>query len=414
MKQVLLSTMFVLFAIVGCAAPTPTATPLPTTTPVPSTATSVPPTPTPAPSATATRVPPTATQVPPTATPIKLPSPTPRPKGWITVKTAHAPDPRVGQAMTVLSGGRILLPGGRGKDGKVLGDTWVLGLATKAQLPGYNLGLVLSVNLVGGLALESRQYLQAGNTDWTKLNPSQAPAARANARMFTGKDGQAYLIGGEDEDGGGLMDLHIFDPKTLDWKSVVYANTPPPGRYSQGGIGKKDGKMILYSDLWRYDYATRIWEQLKEPPNFTTTNAAPLVQNGKAYLLDVHNFPFNHGTIEIYDMINRVWEQLKLEGELPPGQRSKYVTVQNGNNAYMFGGALWDSTASKFNYTKEVWTFDLNTLRWKRLDDLPFPMSDHGSVYDAENKRFVIWGGQRAVNEFFDDVWSFLEALDEL
>lgn len=70
------SFVFIVLTLIGCASPTPTPTP----TPVPPTATPIPPTATPIPP-TATAVPPTATAtlVPPTATPTKPPTATPIP-----------------------------------------------------------------------------------------------------------------------------------------------------------------------------------------------------------------------------------------------------------------------------------------------------------------------------------------------
>ena len=77
--------------------------------------------------------------------------------------------------MAMLPDGRVLLFGGKDKDGKVLGDTWVLGPAGKAQqyAPGRNWALALSASLGGllapWLAPQSQPALQATGEDWTQL-----------------------------------------------------------------------------------------------------------------------------------------------------------------------------------------------------------------------------------------------------
>ena len=320
--------------------------------------------------------------------------------------------------MAMLPDGRVLLFGGKDKDGKALGDTWVLGPAGKAQqyAPGRNGALALAASLGGmfapWLAPQSQPALQATGEDWTQLNPANSPKPRADASLIAGSSGKAYLFGGMDEQGNLFNDLYTFDGKQ--WNPLTAANNPPLGRFSaavwennnnlyvQGGIGKKDGKYTVFEDLWGSNLTTNTWTELPKPPAFISPNASPIVQDGKAYLLDPHRFSYNQGTIYTYNTPQNLWEQIKVQGDLPPGERSGYAIVQAGSNAYMFGGALWDPNAKKANYTREVWIWEGSFRRFTRLEDMPFPISDHGAVYDWEHNRFIIWGGQQAVDEFFD------------
>ncbi len=395
--------MFVLL-MTACAAP-PTPIPQPTAPPVPPTATLVPPTVTPAPpTATATK-PPT-----PTATPTKPPTPTatPRPKGWVTIKTAHAPSPRTGFAMTMLRDGRVLLFGGLGKDGKKLNDTWVFGPVGKAlrQPPGINLSLALSAGIGGvftpWLAPQSHDTMQATGEDWTQLNPATPPSARDGHRMATMPDGKVYLFGGRQADGTYTSDLHTIDLKA--WQPITTTSSPPPGRYYStfseyggnlfvaGGVGKKGAGLTIFEDYWRYEVSTSSWNELQKPPGYISPNAGTVVYDGKTYFVDPHAYDLTKRTMFVYDNGKKIWEQTTVQGNVPPGSRAYYSVVGVGDQAIVTGGELWDDSTKKGNPIPEVWVLDLKTFNYKRLGDMPFPVSGPGSVYDEKNDRMIIWG----------------------
>ncbi len=166
-----------------------------------------------------------------------------------------------------------------------------------------------------------------------------------------------------------------------------------------GGIAKKEGdKYTLFVDLWNYNVTSKTWTELPKPPDFISPNASPVVQDGKAYLLDPHRFPYNQGTIQVYNMPQNLWEQIKVQGDLPPGSRSGYAIVQAGSNAYMLGGAIWDPNAKKANYTREVWIWDYKTNKFTRLEDMPYTLAELDAVCDPKYLRCIIWGGQEKRN----------------
>ncbi|MBI4790142.1 MAG: hypothetical protein HY782_24165 [Chloroflexi bacterium] len=414
-----LMTMLVLL-LAACAAP-PTPTPLPTATAVPPPATPVPPTATRVPP-TATSVPPTATRVPPTATPVPptatrvppTPTATPRPKGWVTIKTAHSPSPRTAFAMRMLPDGRVLLFGGKDKDGKKLNDTWVFGPAAKAQRqsPGINLSLALSAGLGGAfapwLAPQSRDTLQAAPEDWTQLIPINSPSPRDYVRTTTLPEGKMVLFGGELQDGTMSSDLYKFDPKLNNWEPITKTINLPPARgnanlfaeggslYVQGGFAKlPNGSAYVLNDFWRLDFNTSTWTELPKAPGFISANAYPVSNPTPAGTLvnfvDPHAYQFYPGINYYYDTAKNTWGQAKSKGDVPGGAWSHYAVAGVGARAMVTGGLLYDPNTKQETPLAGVWVVDMTTWEWTRLGDLPFPLSGHGGVFDGKNNRYIVW-----------------------
>ncbi|MBI4790139.1 MAG: hypothetical protein HY782_24150 [Chloroflexi bacterium] len=415
-----LMTMLVLLLAACAAPPMPTPPPAatavpPTATPVPATATRVPPTATSVPP-TATRVPPTATPVPPTATATRVPptpTATPRPQGWVTIKTAQSPSPRTGFAMRFLPDGRLLLFGGMDKNGKKLNDTWVFGPAAKAQrqLPGFNLSLALSAGLGGAfapwLAPQAQNTMQESIPYWHPLADVNPPSPRSGHRLAVLDDGRAVLFGGETSDGTLDNNLWFFNVGTLEWNKRV-TDSPPPARYTpcfladgnnlyvQGGLGKKpNGQLVVYDDFWRYDLKTSTWTELPKPPGYVSPNAFatifPAATGSQVFFVDPHAYQSAPGINYYYDPAKNAWGQIKSPGAVPAGARSGYSVGFVGYRGIVTGGSLYDPNTKTSNPISEVWTVDLKTFEWKRIGDMPFPISGHGSVYDEKQNRMIVW-----------------------
>ncbi len=225
--------------------------------------------------------------------------------------------------------------------------------------------------------------------------------------MITLPDGRVLLHGGSDNQGTWFNDLHVFAADK--WSPITPANDPPfprshhsayitpgGGMYVQGGQGGQG----LFEDLWRYDLQSNTWGQLANPPDFISPHARPIVYDDKAYLVDVHGFPNTGGMLNFFDMDKQQWGQQKLPGDWPPGQLSYYMMVQVDSNAYMLGGGIWNPDTQTFNYTAEVWSFDLTTFTWTQLEDMPYPIAKGAAVYDSQQDRIIVWGGEESEGVF--------------
>ena len=94
------------------------------------------------------------------------------------------------------------------------------------------------------------------------------------------------------------------------------------------------------------------------------------------------------------------WTQLDIEG--PPAREDHTWTVDgDGRLAYLFGGR---DGATVYD---DLWTYDLESDRWTRLDVPPGPDARFGhEAAWVEGVGLVIFAGQ-AGSRFFDDLWAF-------
>lgn len=94
------------------------------------------------------------------------------------------------------------------------------------------------------------------------------------------------------------------------------------------------------------------------------------------------------------------WERLSAPDPLPPPRRD-HSLVTTGRRLYVFGG----KSAEELN---DLWSYDLEAGAWFRVgvEGGPAPRLGHNAVWDANQARLVVFGGQQG-NTFFNDTWAF-------
>ncbi|MBA4379909.1 MAG: hypothetical protein C0393_04360, partial [Anaerolinea sp.] len=302
-------------------------------------------------------------------------------------------------------------------DGNVLGDTWIFGPEASAYSPiegGRQLALRTSRDWLlatGGIALWTilpRPARSPDPEDWTPITPPDSPSARHGHSMVTLPDGRVMLFGGVDGSDKLFNDLHVFDG--IIWSPMTPANDPPPGRslhtawvygdrmYVADGIGKPvpgQTYTTLHEELWRYDLPSNTWQQLQNPPDVITNFASPVIYDDKVYFPDPTRCSPDACTVDFYDMLKDTWGNTKLKGEWP--LVDKYpMMVQVDSIAYLMGGVNWEHIPSA-----EVWRFDLTTLTWTQLKDMPYPIYNGNAVYDPLQNRIIVWGGEQSKGVLF-------------
>ena len=94
------------------------------------------------------------------------------------------------------------------------------------------------------------------------------------------------------------------------------------------------------------------------------------------------------------------WARLQVDGDGPPAREDHTWTVaEDGRTAYLFGGR---DAGTVFD---DLWSFDLETKRWKRVivDGAPAARFGHEAAW-LPGRGLVIWAGQAGA-DFFDDIW---------
>lgn len=293
--------------------------------------------------------------------------------------------------------------GGIGKDGVALKDTWIFSDKVIARTPSskgmFNL---LSQSLISPLL---EVHKQPPFADWSPITPPDSPSARQGHSLVVLPDGRVMLFGGIDAQDKLFNDLHTFDSNK--WSPVNTSGTTPPARcnhdawlsnnkmYVQGGIKDvKGGTATLLIELWVLDLKSLAWAQLPKPPDYISPYGSPFIIGNKVYLLDPHRFDATGGTVQVYDMDKNLWEQKKLSGDYPHGERAYYSMTQVGSNAYTIGGQIWDPATKSFKDSTEVFVTDLTTFITKKLPDIPHNFNGGAVVYDSQQNRLVAWGGK--------------------
>ncbi len=214
------------------------------------------------------------------------------------------------------------------------------------------------VVLFGGmeyLAIELRQndtWTYDVDTDtWTEILPAAAPSARrAHDMAYDIESDRMIVFGGED--GASLNDTWAFNPGTGVWQKMNPASAPPARFAHRMSYDIESDRVILFGgrlyescnffyETWAYDYNSDTWE------NLTDT---------------IH--PSERGVPSLtYD--------------------------SESDRVVLFGGS-----ASLVAYD-DTWTFDYNTAMWEEQSPSTSPSarSRHGSAYDWESDRVVIYGG---------------------
>ena len=88
-----------------------------------------------------------------------------------------------------------------------------------------------------------------------------------------------------------------------------------------------------------------------------------------------------HFHLHFFQMLNvhlhlgHLWMQKRLDrSETPLSSKQRFVYN-------LLIGRSYNYTSRKWDYFKDVWTLDVDSLRWTRLPDLPYPIAESCLLY---------------------------------
>lgn len=126
--------------------------------------------------------------------------------------------------------------------------------------------------------------------------------------------------------------------------------------------------------------------------------------------------------LEIYDPVSNTWNTPGTSGTAPP-RGMNFPTLEwdsKDQKIYLYGGAVGSSCTSGLTFNTSVYTFDVATRHWSKLNIAPDPVVGTpagrryaGFAYDPLNDIFLLVGGQscaggkgsEAVGQ--TDTWKF-------
>ena len=206
---------------------------------------------------------------------------------------------------------------------------------------------------------------------WTQLTPTGTkPAARhGHNTIYDPVRDRLIVFGGRDVIGRRNDVWQLSLSGTPAWLQLTPSGTPPTPRSDATAIydpvrdrmivfGGFDGMPTWKGDVWELTFSPLAWNQI-------TVLGGPTARSRHAAIYD----PVNDGMV-------------------------------------VFGG--WDGTG---HWTNDVWNLSLaGSPSWHDITpsagSAPDPRWGHTAIYDAANRRLVIFGGSAATGFFFDDAWA--------
>jgi peroxiredoxin/endonuclease III len=193
-----------------------------------------------------------------------------------------------------------------------------------------------------------------------------------------------YVIGGSGR-GGLLGSVEKFDPEKGTVETVTEKLLPrryltaeswDDKIYILGGVARdQDKKMSGPTAVVEcYDPASGAVTTLAPMPHPRRT-VASIVSDGKIYVIGGSLVDGERvGTVDIYDIAADSWS----EGEMMPTARECDLVLRDGT-IYALGGYDGKNSLPVFE------AYDIQSNRWEKLPDLPFPLSAHHAVSDSDN-----------------------------
>ena len=182
----------------------------------------------------------------------------------------------------------------------------------------------------------SREAFVFGGRSWRRLPPMPYPRAAAGAAFARGK---LYVMGGIGANGLARAGLE-YDPAKRRWRTI-----PGPTPREHLGVTAARGRVLVVAGR-------------------------------------TAGFDTNLDLVQAYSPAARAWTRLPPV----PGRRGGTGATSTGRYVVSVGGEANEGTI------KEVYALDLNTNRWRRLEDLPTPRHGLGVVY-ANGSVHVVMGG---------------------
>ncbi len=249
---------------------------------------------------------------------------------------------------------------------------------------------------------------------YTEMNPSTSPPGRAEPSMtYDSLRDQMILFGGMTVVGtenAQLNDTFTYDFDTNTWTEVFPANAPSNRRASEMVYDSESDRVILFgggfdfgagavNDTWSYDPGTNVWTEMNPSIAPTARIAHKMVYDSESdrvilfggfNALGGYTVPSNYfGDTWAYDFNSDTWEELTTTGSPSARGVPSLAYDSESDRTVLFGGSMSSTSYS------DTWLFNYNTLIWQEMSptESPSVRSRHGSAYDWESDRVIIYGG---------------------
>jgi hypothetical protein len=265
-----------------------------------------------------------------------------------------------------------------------------------------------------GSALNLGDTWEFNGANWVQRSPAAAPPARDSAAMaYDPVRHEVVLFGGWASDA--YADTWFWDG--TNWTQPAEVTSGPSARYgaqmvwdSIGGLvlfgGAEPGGTVLPADVWRWDGATRQWNQ---PPLLGTGSPPGRVSPGM--IMDGTQIVVFGGASDWYASTAygdqwtlglTGWSQVTVARPSARGAPA-FAFAGNHGNGILFGGF-----ASGLVALGETWSWAGG--QWTKLSPptSPTPRGGAAVAYDSQRGVVVLFGGANGTTTFAE-TWEFVQ-----
>lgn len=264
--------------------------------------------------------------------------------------------------------------------------------------------------------LDDTWFYDFTNNIWTQMSLELKPSARwTHVMVYDCSNKKMILFGGYNESGC-LGDTWVFDLTNNSWKEMKPENNPSPRHTHTMAYDPDNQKVILFGensrgvqqrDMWTYDYQNNQWEQIipdLNPPSKSIHTMSFDSDNRKIILFGGYG-PHDSITDDTwaYDIKNNTWEEMSPMSK--PDTRYGHTMVYDANNkkTVLFGGSNNDGPMD------DTWVYDLPSDNWIKMDPInrPDPRYLHSMVYHPDNRCIILFGGMKDDGVYLNDLWVY-------
>lgn len=255
---------------------------------------------------------------------------------------------------------------------------------------------------------------------WGDITPTtgDVPPPRSNSSSIYDPLGHRMIVFGGRASGGDLNDVWAFDLSSRSWSEITpSAGDAPPPRRTAGGVYDPDHHQMiiwsgqgssLFNDVWAFDLTNGTWFEFNAP------DPKPNNRYGIASIFD----PASKGLVTFagftdqgrfddtwrFNIGDTTWTDVTPSEGNPPGRCLHSASYDGlGNQMIMYGGINNSGSLG------DIWAFDLGQNAWTNLTPQESPEARYfvTNIYDSQNHRVTIFGGNLGSAGNTSDTWIF-------
>lgn len=223
----------------------------------------------------------------------------------------------------------------------------------------------LSLTLTPSIDLDEKIKM-----NWEKIHLStiDIPSQRSSFSLVVYNE-NLYYFGGCDNSMF-YNDFFEYSISQNEWKSL---ETAPRLRRSHHTANVHNNCMYILggsrsqnylNDLHRYDFKNKTWTKLENIPiKEGLRGHSSVIHKDCIYVFGGYNGTTFLNQLFKYDINQNKWSIVETIGQIKP--RDSHSMVEYKNTLYIFGGIVMQESSMVYN--EELWTLDLNELKWTPL-----------------------------------------------